>query len=64
MQVHIQKWKIEDAKKLQNLCDQADRRYLSDRLPHPYTLQNGSITPCNRKKHKKASFDRLSSITI
>ncbi len=42
MQVHIQKWKMEDAEKLQQLCDQADRRYLSDRLPHPYTLQNAT----------------------
>ena len=40
MNIELKKWTKEDDKALQQLCDEADRKYLSDRLPYPYTLEN------------------------
>ena len=40
MEIRLIKWRPEDAEVLAALCDGADRRFLSDRLPQPYTLQD------------------------
>lgn len=40
MEIQLVKWRPEDAEVLAALCDEADRRFLSDRLPQPYTLQD------------------------
>lgn len=40
MNIELKKWTKEDDKALQQLCDEADRKYLSDRLPYPYTMEN------------------------
>lgn len=64
MQVLIQKWKMEDAEKLQQLCDQADRRYLSDRLPHPYTLQNATEWIQYALQQEKAQKGIFRSIVV
>lgn len=40
MNIELKKWTKEDDKALQQLCEEADRKYLSDRLPYPYTLEN------------------------
>ena len=41
MDIVLRKWNKEDAPALSLLLDGIDRRYLSDRLPHPYTLADG-----------------------
>ena len=40
MDIRLEKWGMEDEAALAFLMDRADRRYLSDRLPKPYTLEN------------------------
>ena len=40
MDIRLAPWSMEDAEALAFLMDRADRRYLSDRLPKPYTLEN------------------------
>lgn len=40
MEIHLEKWTPEDREKLAFVCDQADRSYLSDRLPYPYTVED------------------------
>ena len=37
MKIEIKKWALSDAKELTSLCNAVDRRFLSDRLPNPYT---------------------------
>ena len=37
MQVELREWSINDWEALVEICHQIDRRYLSDRLPDPYT---------------------------
>lgn len=41
MDILLRKWNRCDALALSLLLDGIDRRYLSDRLPHPYTLTDG-----------------------
>lgn len=38
--VKLRQWTLEDAESLIELCNAADRKYLSNRLPHPYTDKN------------------------
>ena len=40
MDIRLAPWSMEDAEALAFLMERADRRYLSDRLPKPYTLEN------------------------
>ena len=40
MTVTLRPWRDEDAQALQDLCSHADRRYLSGRMPFPYTLSD------------------------
>ena len=40
MDIRLAPWSMEDAEALVFLMERADRRYLSDRLPKPYTLEN------------------------
>ena len=40
MKITIRPWTAKDIHTLQILCDQADRTYLSERMPSPYTLQD------------------------
>jgi len=35
--MELRHWKQSDAMELTNLCNAVDRRFLSDRLPYPYT---------------------------
>ncbi len=37
MKINLRKWTIEDKDSLKHLCNIVDRKYLSDRLPSPYT---------------------------
>lgn len=41
MDIVLRKWNRGDAPALSLLLDGIDRRYLSDRLPRPYTLTDG-----------------------
>lgn len=36
MKIELKKWDIEDSKGLVELCNNVDRRYLSNRIPSPY----------------------------
>ena len=36
----MKKWTIDDAPQLERLCNRADRTYLSDRMPSPYTRKD------------------------
>ena len=40
MKIEIKQWALSDAKELTSLCNAVDRRFLSDRLPNPYTEKN------------------------
>ncbi len=35
--MELRQWALSDAKELTNLCNAVERRFLSDRLPNPYT---------------------------
>ena len=37
LKMELKHWVLSDAKELTNLCNAIDRRFLSDRLPNPYT---------------------------
>ena len=37
MKIEIKQWALSDAKELTSLCNAVNRRFLSDRLPNPYT---------------------------
>ncbi len=37
MNIELEKWKLEDADRLMQLCNHVERQYLSDRIPFPYT---------------------------
>lgn len=37
MEVKLRKWSLEDKQELIVLCNKVDRKYLSDRIPYPYT---------------------------
>jgi len=37
LKLELRHWKQSDAMELTNLCNAVDRRFLSDRLPYPYT---------------------------
>ncbi len=38
--VTLKKWEISDKEELAELCGKADRKYLSDRMPSPYTVDD------------------------
>ncbi len=40
MYITLEKWIKEDREILQKLCHNAERKYLSGRLPYPYTLED------------------------
>ena len=40
MEISLKKWTIDDAPQLERLCNRADRTYLSDRMPSPYTRKD------------------------
>lgn len=42
MEFQLRQWKKEDAEALASLFAEVDRRFLSDRLPDPYTPQDGA----------------------
>ena len=35
--MELRYWRLSDKMELTNLCNAVDRRFLSDRLPYPYT---------------------------
>ena len=37
MKIELKKYTDESKQDLINMCNAVDRKYLSDRLPHPYT---------------------------
>lgn len=37
MNVVLRKWTVDDGQTLQKICNEVERRYLSNRLPFPYT---------------------------
>lgn len=39
-EICLRKWEISDKEELAELCDKADRKYLSDRMPSPYTADD------------------------
>ena len=40
MKTELKKWTMEDRESLQKICSSADRRYLAERMPDPYTLED------------------------
>lgn len=42
MKIDLRPWQPEDRQALAALCNATDRRYLSDRLPDPYTQQDAA----------------------
>ena len=52
---------MEDAAALAALMDGADRRYLSDRLPKPYTLENAQwwLEMADRQEEKTGLFRKI-----
>lgn len=40
MKIELRPWTLEDKKDLAEICHNADRQFLSDRLPYPYTEDN------------------------
>ena len=37
MNIELKPWSINDKERLINLCNEVDRKYLSNRIPYPYT---------------------------
>ena len=37
IKIELKQWALSDAKELTSLCNAVNRRFLSDRLPNPYT---------------------------
>lgn len=42
MDIKLKRWSLEDKKDLIVLCNSIDRRYLSDRMPYPYTDEDAN----------------------
>ena len=43
MDIKLRKWMHSDANELATLCNNIDRRFLSDRLPNPYTIDDAGF---------------------
>ena len=43
MDIKLRKWLHSDANELAMLCNNIDRRFLSDRLPNPYTIDDAGF---------------------
>ena len=43
MDIKLRKWMHSDANELAMLCNNIDRRFLSDRLPNPYTIDDAGF---------------------
>lgn len=58
MQIQLRPWQDADAAQLAALCDGVDRRFLSDRLPSPYTLQDAQnwLAMVSRQEGKEGLF--------
>ena len=52
MEVILKKWEIDDTKILTNICNKVDRRFLSNRLPSPYTENDAKWWLNMVKKHE------------
>lgn len=42
MDIKLKRWSLQDKKDLIVLCNSIDRRYLSDRMPYPYTDEDAN----------------------
>ena len=58
MKIELKPWTLEDKKDLAQLCHNADRRFLSDRLPYPYTEDNAQwwIGMAEKQEGKEGIF--------
>ena len=54
----LRQWTINDAKELSDLMNSADRSYLSNGLPYPYTEENGKwwINMVNEKSEQSGIY--------
>ena len=61
MEIRLEKWSMEDEGALTFLMDRADRRYLSDRLPKPYTLEDARwwLEMVSRQEGKTGLFRKI-----
>lgn len=51
MAIQLRPWKAEDRAAVAALCDAVDRRFLSDRLPQPYTAADADSWLCYVRQH-------------
>lgn len=42
MKIVLKKWTMEDATSLSEICNKVDRKFLSNRIPFPYTIDNAN----------------------
>lgn len=58
MEIKLQKWTMEDAERLADICDRMDRSYLSERLPKPYEKKDAQwwIEMVSEKEGKEGVF--------
>ena len=61
MEIRLEKWSMEDEGALTFLMDRADRQYLSDRLPKPYTLEDARwwLEMVSRQEGKTGLFRKI-----
>lgn len=58
MKIELRKWEMADADKLAAICNAADRRYLANRLPFPYTRADAEwwLNMVAEKEGKEGTF--------
>lgn len=61
MKVELREWTLEDKEALIEMCNTVDRRYLSDRLPNPYTNESADwwLNMIKENDGKKGVFRKI-----
>lgn len=61
MNIELRPWQMQNAPALQQLCANADRTYLSDAMPNPYTLEDAKqwIELCQQRDGTQGIFRGL-----
>lgn len=55
MKIELRAWTLADAEDLMALCNAVDRSFLSDRLPHPYTIKDAEDWLCRVSQNEAVS---------
>ncbi len=61
MDIKLKQWTSQDARQLSDMCNAIDRRYLSDRIPNPYTEKDADwyLNMISEQEGKSGVFRKI-----